>query len=211
MAVVEALVGRLGLGRLDGESIKVEQAPSATATATGGRAVNDSRNVEWSATIGWRVITYRAAGISISFQIEPMVSGSDLVYVPDADTWKRLAPTAYRDRRAEVLGRLKGVRWNRSLKWEDAAAGFTDGRVIPGSLESTKGGAEFEAKNLFAPGCELTFEQARELWILIARRFAQGVRGKVTIFADTLIPNSVFKEIELPDLRANPQATLEFR
>jgi len=101
-----------------------------------------------------------------------MVSGSDLVYVPDADTWKRLAPTAYRDRRDEVLGRLKGVRWNRSLKWEDAAADFTDGRVIPGSLESTKGGAEFEAKNLFAPGCELTFEQARALWILIARCFA---------------------------------------
>jgi hypothetical protein len=83
--------------------------------------------------------------------------------------------------------------------------------VIPGSLESTKGGAEFEAKNLFAPGSELTFEQAREIWIMLARRFAQAARGKVTIFADTLIPNSVFKEVELPALRANPQVSLEFR
>ena len=118
---------------------------------------------------------------------------------------------AYRDRRDEVLARLKGVRWNRDLEWKDTPAGFSRGGVIPGSLESTKGGAEFEAKNLFAPGSELTVEQAREIWIMLARRFAQAARGKVTIFADTLIPDSVFKEIELPALRANPQVTLEFR
>jgi hypothetical protein len=140
-----------------------------------------------------------------------MVSGSDIVYVPDAENWQRRAPTAYRDRRDELLARLKGVRWNRNLEWKDTPTGFPRGGVVPGSLESTKGGAEFEAKNLFAPGSELTFEQAREIWIMLAQRFARAARGKVTIFADTLIPNSVFKEVELPALRANPQVTLEFR
>lgn len=156
-------------------------------------------------------MTYRERQVSVTFQIEPMMSGPDLVYVPDADSWRRLAPGVFRDRRDEVMARLKAVKWNRELKWQELPTDFDPEGAVPGSLESTKGGAEFESKNLFAPGSELTFDQARQIWIILAQRFAAGVSGKVTIFADTIVPNSVFQVVELPALRANPAATLEFR
>ena len=156
-------------------------------------------------------MTYREGQVWSPWTFEPMMSGPDLVDVPDADSWRRLAPAVFRDRRDEVMARLKAVKWNRELKWQYLPTDFGSEGAVPGSLESTKGGAESESKNLFAPGSELTFEQAREIWIMLARRFASGVSGKVTIFADKTVPNSVFQVVELPTLRANPAGTLEFR
>ena len=161
--------------------------------------------------MGWRFVQYREAGESLALAIEPMVSGEDLVYVPDTMSWRERAPAAFRDRREEILNRLRSVRWNRELKWQDGGSGFSSAEPVPGSLKSTRGGAEFEAKNFFAPGSELTFEQARFVWITLERRFAMQVTGKVTIFVERTIPNSVFQAVVRPTLRKNSQAALDIR
>jgi hypothetical protein len=83
--------------------------------------------------------------------------------------------------------------------------------VIPGSLESTQGGQYLESLRLFEPGKNISFEEARKIWLIAERRFAEEARGDVTIFAEQqAIPNSVFREITLPTLKKNPHVTLNF-
>jgi hypothetical protein len=68
-----------------------------------------------------------------------------------------------------------------------------------------------ENERLFAPGGRLTPEQAHQVWHTLVRRFVQATRGRVTIFASSVVPGSVFEIITLPELRANPNVTLDFK
>ena len=167
----------------------------------------------WSARMGWRYVTYVEGQRLLSFQIEPMAVGADIVYIPDLQTWSRSAPSWASARASEILARLKSVAWRRELEWSESvdASFLTSDRPVPGSLESTPGGQHLEAQRLFYPESTLTHAQAHAVWHLAEHRFAEAARGRVTIVANGVNPKSVFGAVALPALRANPSVTLDFK
>lgn len=167
----------------------------------------------WTARMGWRHVTYIEGQKLLSFQIEPMVVGADIIYVPDMQSWSRNAPSWAVARASEILDRLKSIAWKRELEWsQNVDASFlTSDAPVPGSLESTPGGQQLEAEQLFYPDSPLTHAQAHEVWHMAARKFAEAARGRVSIFASRVDPKSVFGAIELPVLQANPNVTLDFK
>ena len=167
----------------------------------------------WTARMGWRNVSYLEGRQMLTLQIEPMASGPDTVYVPDAQAWLQSAPSWARSRGGEILLRLKSIAWNRELIWEESPQSefLTDDAPLPGSLETTPGGQKIEGDRLFHPTSRMSHEQAHHIWHVLARRFAEAAQGRVTLYASTVIPNSVFEVIELPALRANPNVTLEFK
>jgi hypothetical protein len=186
----------------------------AQADVKGGRGASAVGDGRWTAEMGWRYVSYTEGGASLSLQIEPMVKGGDLVYVPTEGGWSRTAPDWARRRRAEILSRLKSVGWNRKLEWPEgdrSRVGTSPLRPVPGSLESTPGGRALEEMRLFDPGGDIPHERAHELWHEAARAFVKQARGEVTIVMTRVVPDSVFQAIELPELKKNPNVTLVFR
>ncbi|HEY0049382.1 MAG TPA: hypothetical protein VGB68_08870 [Pyrinomonadaceae bacterium] len=166
----------------------------------------------WSAEMGWRYVSYIEENTAIALQIEPMARGEDIVYVPDEANWLKSAPDWARQRREEILARLKSVMWNRRLVWQQGKGSFGASRFVPGSLESTWGGQRLEKRRMFHPGSKITHEEAHELWHDAARLFAGQARGEVTIFKGAQgMPGTVFQEVELPALEINPNVTLVFK
>ena len=161
--------------------------------------------------MGWRYVAYREGREGLVFQIEPMVKGPDTVYVPDEASWTTEAPQWARHRRSDILEYLRSVAWNRELEWRSLPTDFSVPGAVPGSIESTPGGEELENERLFHAGAPITAEQAREVWHQAVRSFVSQAEGQVTIYAAELIPNSVFADIEIPGLRANPNVQLDLR
>ena len=167
----------------------------------------------WENHMGWRYVSYSDGSASFSLTIEPMVKGADRVYVPDESSWLKAMPSWTSQQRLQALARLKSVAWNRKLVWEECGCPLSVGpvKVIRGSLESTEGGQDLEARRLFEPGSKMTHEQAHQLWHAAARMFAEQASGTVTIFMSEVIPDSVFQVVELPALKNNPNVTLVFK
>ena len=172
---------------------------------------------EYSARMGWRYVTYIAGDAAIHFRIEPMAKLPDIVYVPDEAGWQKSAPEWAKEHRNSVVSCLRAVPWNRRLQWKETPEDEVGSspadqiRVVPGSLESTKGGQWMESLCLFNPGQPLPPEDVRELWLEAVRSFTEQVRGRVTLYASGVVPGSVFQEVELPMLRRLPGVTLDFK
>jgi hypothetical protein len=177
----------------------------------GAVAIGDGR---WTAEMGWRYVRYVEGGEGIAFQIEPMIKGGDLVYVPAENVWSSTAPDWARQRRTEILSRLKSVKWNRKLEWRAGDKSRVKDlwvNPIPGSLESTPGGRTLEERRMFDPAGDVSSERAHEMWCEAARVFVRQVRGEATIIMTSVVPDSVFQAIELPELKKNPNVTLVFK
>ena len=190
------------------------KASSWESDINNGRSSAQIGDGRWTAEMGWRYVGYREGDASLSLQIEPMVKGGDLVYVPGESGWLRTAPDWARQRRAEILSRLKSVKWNRKLEWTESdksRVGSLALDPIPGSLESTPGGRALERMRMFQPGSDVSHERAHEMWHEAARVFASQARGTATIFMRGVVPNSVFQAIELPELKKNLNVTLIFK
>jgi hypothetical protein len=177
-----------------------------------------AKDGSWQARMGWRYIAYKESRIPFGIQIEPMVTGADVVYVPLETIWlqeSNLKPLS----KQQVIRNLQSLSWNRELIWQETEnVSFLPVNsvlefVVPGSLESTQGGQYIESLRLFEASRtqNLSFEQAREIWLIMERRFANEARGEVTIFAEPQgIVGSVFHEVALPLLKKNPHVTLKF-
>ncbi len=174
----------------------------------------------WTAGMGWRYVAYieKDKDVSLSLVIEPMVKGNDLVYVPNESTWMRDIPSWARERRSEILDRLKSVAWNRKLTWKEGeysvfVSGLDSDTAVPGSLESTRGGRELEDRRMFEPGSKYTHDEAHKIWHESARMYSELAKGEVKIFTGgkPILKDSVFEAIELPTLKKNPNVTLIFR
>lgn len=168
----------------------------------------------WDARMGWRFVSYGEQGLWLSFQIEPMAKGPDLVYFPGESKWSQSAPSWAEGRRAEILGRLESVQWNRKLTWTESARGTVTLRrkpdePVPRSLESTPIGRLLERLRLFEPGGIGSHDFSHKLWHWAARQFAATARGEVNLFmGEEPVRGSVFEAVELPALRANRNVTL---
>jgi hypothetical protein len=199
LAICAVIYSLISKSRLNMSSL----AQNTNSTAIGANG--------WTARMGWRYVSYIENDVSVALSIEPMVKGDDRVYVPNETNWLKGAPALARERRAEILERLKSVAWNRKLSWQECECPLTSDTVISGSLESTPGGQVLENRRLFEPGSKITHEQAHEIWHDAARMFAEQAKGKVTIFMSEVIPNSVFQAVELPTLKKNPNVNLIFK
>lgn len=165
----------------------------------------------WSAEMGWRYVSYSEKNIPLVLQIEPMARDADIVYVPNAEMWLNSAPDWARERREEILERLKSVEWNRKLIWQEGKTSLGTTGFVPGSLESTRGGRKLEKRRLFHPGSKITHEEAHELWHNAAWLFAEQAKGEVLIFKNQGVPGSVFEQVEMTALERNPNVTLIFK
>jgi hypothetical protein len=164
----------------------------------------------------YRFVTYREGDHLLSLDVDVMASGPDVVLVPTVGAWDRSSAQFARGRRDEVMQRLKGVKWNRELAWEESEGTSCSSHdpassAIPGSLASTSGGKFIEQQNLFAPGSPMSFAEARSIWMKAEMRYAAQASGRVTLFVSTARPNSMFKMISLPALQRNPNVTLDFK
>jgi NAD+--asparagine ADP-ribosyltransferase len=67
---------------------------------------------------------------------------------------------------------------------------------------------EFQSLDLFDPDKKVEIEQANELWRTLEKRFAEEVEGKVTIYSNSIIENSVFNKITIATLLENDKVVL---
>ena len=165
-------------------------------------------------TMGWRNVAYIRGSECVFFRIEPMARGPDLVYVPSESSWNESAPTWAQKRYSEIFSQMKAIPWNRELDWrvsDNSDAIWAAPAPVPGSLESTPGGQKFEAERFFHPPGKMSHDQAHALWHRLAERFAQAATGKVTLYVESIVENSVFQVVELPALKANPNVELVFK
>lgn len=77
------------------------------------------------------------------------------------------------------------------------------------TLEQTAGGQVLDKMNLFGKGSPVTPAQAKEIWDIASRRFAEGASGEVNVFSTGATRFSPFGErtwwkIEREALMANP-------
>src|SRR5438045_556551 len=120
-----------------------------------------------STSMGWRHVAYENGPQRVSLTIEPMASGSDIVYIPTEANWEETAPKWAAGRYKEILSLLKAIHWNRNLEWRVSDGSGVDWEaptIIPGTLESTTGGQWLESQRLFHPNGKMSHEQAHELW-----------------------------------------------
>lgn len=177
---------------------------------------NRQEQDQWSFFMGWRVLTYQVGEKWLSLQIEPMARGSCRVYVPSEWAWRAQAPDWASDQRKVILSRLKRIEWNRDIEWpESDKSSFWTRHVedpIYGSLESTPGGRELENMRFFQPESRGNVPKnfAKEAWCGVAVEFALQASGRVTLDVSETVEGSVFREIELPALRKNPNVVLDF-
>mgnify|MGYP000055251571 CR=1 FL=1 len=164
--------------------------------------------------MGWKYISFSREKEKLVFLVEPMMNKEDIAYIPGDNAWKESAPYWAKDKKEEILSIMKSVPWNRRMQWiEDEDTLITaipkeKSPLLKGTLETTEAGQEFLKLNLFDPGSEISFEQVHELWRVLEKRFAEQVRGEVTIYASTIVEGSVFEGVSLPVLMENKNAVL---
>src|SRR6185437_13090230 len=164
---------------------------SAQSTAARKVTPPESPRVQpWSSRMWYRFVTYREGDNVLSLDVDVMADGPDMVFVPSADAWDRTSPPFARGRRDDVVERLKGVKWNRELVWEESDAASCSSHdpsssVVPGSIESTPGGKFIEQQNLFGPDSPVSFAEARTVWSQAEVQHAAQASGRVTLFVST--------------------------
>jgi hypothetical protein len=106
----------------------------------------------WWAEMRWQEVINREGEQVLILQVEPMFDVPDLVYVPVPPAWLKTAPPWAKDRREQILARLKTVKWHRELDWREGDGTVsTNPAPIPGSLQSTPGGRQFERRGCSIP------------------------------------------------------------
>ncbi len=125
-----------------------------------------------------------------------------MVFIPSEKQWAQSDidwASARREEIAEVIvnhGRkrdIKVIETDLALKAEKSLP-----KPIPGSLESTPGGARFEKEQLFDPMSKLSKSEVKEVWLTLERRFAEEAKGEINLFVDWSQPNSFFNRVSLP-------------
>lgn len=172
-----------------------------------------SNNKKVSIKMGWKHVSYTDGNDKVVFNIEPMIGEPDIIYVPNDEMWMRCLKTWVRESKNEILNNIKSIKWNRDIVFNECDVGLTcmpidKNEIEEGTIESTEAAKEFESFNLFDPDKKVEEEQAHELWCTLEKRFAEEVKGKVTIYANAIIENSVFNRITIKTLLENDKVAL---
>jgi len=68
----------------------------------------------------------------------------------------------------------------------------------------TAGGRYLNDLGLRGPGSPVSFAEAMEIWAGASRQFARGASGQVRAVTGQVRPSSIWRTVELPELRVNP-------
>lgn len=160
--------------------------------------------------MNWKYITYVNHGNSIHFSIVPMYNGPDIVLFPNMENWEKDGAFSLEERE-EIIFLLEHLNWKRNLKIVEAnvpAQKSEKAFVQKGSLETTNAYAALARKNLFDFDSKLDTKQVKDVYLALEKRFAENVRGTVTISQYDLFENSVMKEFIMPILQKNKDAAV---
>jgi len=174
--------------------------------------INEENN-EIRIKMGWRFLCYIQGNEKIVFNIEPMVEESDILYIPRNEIWRKSSLKWAGENKSEILRVIKAIDWNRDIRFDECdielKCMLTDqDEFKEGTMESTEAAKKFERLYLFDPDKKVEKEQAHELWCTLEKRFAEEVKGRVTIYLKSIIENSAFNKITMPTLLENEKVIL---
>ena len=117
------------------------------------------------------------------------------------------------ENRDDILSAIKSIDWNRDIIFNECdmdlnCMSIDKNEIEEGTMESTEAAKEFHSLYLFDPDKKVEKEQAHELWCTLEKRFAEQAEGKVTIYANSIIENSVFNKITIATLLKNEKVVL---
>lgn len=166
-------------------------------------------NVDNKTTIemGWKSLIFISDNDKIIFVIEPMIDEPDIIYIPEPAQWNN-STSRISEKRNEILSIINSIEWNRDFIFKECNStlmvlSVNEDRFETGTLEATKGAKELLQLSLFDPCKTVEKEHAHELWCVLEKKFAEDIKGKVTISANNIIENSVFNKITIPTLLEN--------
>jgi len=159
----------------------------------------------------WKQVKYINGGHSAVFEIIPMFQGRDVITLPSASVWIEDQNEFSGQERLEIIFLLERIGWKRDIRVVEVDIGpdidSTFGPVN-GSLESTPGYQEIAAMNLFDPQSTLSKSEAKEIYCILEKRFAESASGLVTIPRDVILQGSVLEEVSIPALKKNNSVRL---
>jgi hypothetical protein len=175
--------------------------------------INDKNNRKIIIKMAWKHMSYIKGDEKIVFNIEPMVGEADIIYIPNDEIWNVCPIKWISENKNAILSDIKAIDWNRNIIFNEYDVGLKcmsvdEDEIQEGTIESTVGAKEFQSLYLFDPDKKVEKEQAHELWCTLERRFAEEVKGKVTIYSNSIIENSVYNKITIATLLKNDKAVL---
>lgn len=175
--------------------------------------INNKDNKEINIKMGWKYISYIQEDEKIILNIEPMLGEADIIYIPNDEIWRKSSRKWASQNKNEILSNIKSLDWNRQMAFNEydidlKCMTVDEDEIEEGTIESTEVAKEFQSLYLFDPDKKVGKEQAHELWCTLEKRFAEQVEGKVTIYANSVIENSVFNKITIVALLENEKVVL---
>ena len=154
----------------------------------------------------WKQVKYINGRHSIIFEIVPMYQGKDIIIFPSAQLWTEAQNVFSDQERLEIIFLLERIAWKRDIRVLEAnvepGVDMNNSPVI-GSIESTPGYQEMAEKNLFDPQSPLSKSEAKDIYCILEKRFAEGASGVVTIPKYVILQGSVLEKVSIPALKAN--------
>ncbi len=83
------------------------------------KAVQSGRLKKWDVLISFRQIKYFEGDSEIEFRVDPGLKEPTVIHVPSPESWKAEMPEWARDRREEILGRLKPKVAHMKPEWRE--------------------------------------------------------------------------------------------
>lgn len=159
----------------------------------------------------WKSVKYANKQHNIVFEIIPMMQESDVVLFPNKRCWKKIAKLFSNRERMEIIFLLEKIAWKRDIRVAEVdimPEVDQETAVATGTLEATDGYQKISSQCPFDPQSSLTKEQAKELYCILEKRFAEGVSGIVEIPKSVVIRGSVLEGISIPTLKENKNVQL---
>lgn len=76
-------------------------------------------NLPYGVHISFHYIRYMEGVDKIEIEVEPLQSNTSIVYIPSAEKWKLEMPDWAKNRRDEILGRIKDETIHLEWTWEE--------------------------------------------------------------------------------------------
>lgn len=163
----------------------------------------------------WKTVSYIKGNNKLCFSIEPMLNCEAIIYFPSKDSWGAIEKSFSQKERLEIIFLFERIAWKRKVKVvivdiTPEVLSKEQDVVKDGSMESTQAGKKIEADALFDPGSPLISKQVNEIYISLEKKFAESVKGLVTVHKTALVEDSVFSSVILPALERNANAEINF-